>query len=291
MYHYIRNEDQQYPFANVLTHEKYITQLKKFSKTGFINSHDDLFIDSKKYLLTFDDGLKDHIHAAELLKKNNGIGIFFIPTLPLKNSVILDVHKIHLITSKIKGFEILDELDKYLIKNKIKKFYSEKEKLKFKTAYKRQDDDSYKKRFKKIMNYYGNISLKQKILNFLLKKFEINTKSKDFYLNKKEIKHLSSLGMIIGSHSESHTLLSRLNYKNQFLEINNSKNYLEKIINKKIDTFCYPYGGKISYNNKTLNVLKKTKFKLAYTVDNKDFSAKDIMNKPYELPRYDCNLF
>ena len=59
------------------------------------------------------------------------------------------------------------------------------------------------------MNYLGNLKYKSKILDHLLKKFEINIKPKDYYLNKKEIKHLVSLGMIIGSHSESHTLLSR----------------------------------------------------------------------------------
>ena len=141
------------------------------------------------------------------------------------------------------------------------------------------------------MNYYGNLKLKHKILDYLLKKFEINIKPKDYYLNKKEIKYLSSLGMIIGSHSESHTLLSRLSYEKQFKEIKNSKTFLEKITNKNVDTFSYPYGGKISYNNNTLKILKKLKFKLAYSVDYRNITIKDLKNKPYELPRFDCNLF
>jgi len=82
-----------------------------------------------------------------------------------------------------------------------------------------------------------------------------------------------------------------LTFKKQFEEIKNSKIFLEKIINKNIDTFCYPYGGKISYNRNTLKILKKLKFKLAYTVEYRDINFKDIKNKPYELPRYDCNLF
>ena len=127
--------------------------------------------------------------------------------------------------------------------------------------------------------------------DYLLKKFEINTKPKDYYLNKKEIKYLKSLGMLIGSHSESHTLLSRLSYREQFKELNNSKIFLEKIINQSIDTFCYPYGGKISYNGNTLKILKKLKYKLADSVEYRDISFKDTQQKPYELPRYDCNLF
>ena len=291
MYHYIRSKNKLFPYYNILKKEDYINQIKKFFKTGLINSYEDLFLDNNKYLPTFDDGFKDHIYAAEILKKYNGIGLFFIPTSPLKNNEILDVHKTHLIIGKIKGLEALNELEKYLNKNKIKNYYNQKEKFKYKAAYKQQNDELYKKEFKKIMNYYGDLKLKHKILDYLLKKFEIYIKPKDYYLNKKEIKYLSSLGMIIGSHSESHTLLSRLTYKEQFKEIKNSKIFLEKIINKNIDFFCYPYGGRISYNGNTLKILKKLKFKLAFSVEYRDIKFKDIKNKPYELPRYDCNLF
>ena len=291
MYHYIRNKNKLFPYYDILEKKDYIKQIKKFSKTGLINSYEELFLDNDKYLPTFDDGIKDHIYAAEILRKYNAVGLFFIPTSPLKNNEILDVHKTHLIVGKIKGLEALNELEKYLNKNKIKNYYNQKEKVKYGMAYKENNDELYKNEFKKIMNYYGNLKLKHKILDYLLKKFEIYIKPKDYYLNKKEIKYLSSLGMIIGSHSESHTLLSRLSFKKQFEEIKNSKIFLEKIINKNIDTFCYPYGGKISYNRNTLKILKKLKFKLAYTVEYRDINFKDIKNKPYELPRYDCNLF
>ena len=291
MYHYIRNISKLFPNYNILEKKDYTNQIKKFSEKGLINSYDELFISSNKFLPTFDDGLKDHIFAAEVLKKYSSIGIFFIPTLPLENNTILDVHKTHLILGKVKSSEALNELEKYLQKNKITKFYNKNEKSKYKSAYKKYLDEDDKKRFKKIMNYYADLKLKHKILDYLLKKFEINIKPKDYYLNKKEIKYLQSLGMIIGSHSQSHTLLSRLSYREQLKELKNSKIFLEKIINKNIDTFCYPYGGKISYNNNTLKILKKLKYKLAYSVEYRDISFRDIRQKPYELPRYDCNLF
>ena len=291
MYHYVRNKNKLFPNYNILEKKNFVNQIKKFSKTGLINSYEELFISSDKFLPTFDDGFKDHIFTAEVLKKNNSIGIFFIPTSPLKNNTILDVHKTHLILGKVKSSEALDELAKYLYSNKITKFHNNNEKSKYKSAYKKHLDEDNKKKFKKFMNYYGDLKLKHKILDYLLKKFEINTKPKDYYLNKKEIKYLKSIGMLIGSHSESHALLSRLSYREQFKELNNSKIFLEKIINKNIDTFCYPYGGRISYNDNTLKILKKLKYKLAYSVEYRDISLKDIEQKPYELPRYDCNLF
>ena len=291
MYHYVRNKSKLFPNYNILEKKNFVNQIKKFSKTGFISLYEELFIPSDKFLPTFDDGFKDHIFAAEVLKKYNSIGIFFIPTSPLKNNSMLDVHKTHLILGKVKSSEALNELEKYLQKNKITKFYNKSEKLKYKSAYKNHSDEANKKLFKKIMNYYGSLKFKNKILDYLLKKFEINVKPKDYYMNKKEIKYLQSLGMIIGSHTESHTLLTRLSYREQLKELKNSKIFLEKIINKNIDTFCYPYGGKTSYNDNTLKILKKLKYKLAYSVEYRDISLRDIEQKPYELPRYDCNLF
>ena len=88
MYHYIRNKNKLFPNYNALSKRNYVNQIKNFSRKGLINSYEELFIDSDKYLPTFDDGFKDHIFAAEVLKKHNAIGIFFIPTLPLKNNLI-----------------------------------------------------------------------------------------------------------------------------------------------------------------------------------------------------------
>ena len=290
-YHYIRNKSKVFPYYNSITKKKFKQQLKSFNKYGLINNYDELFLESDKYLLTFDDGFKDHIYAAELLKKKNAVGIFFIPTLPLINKEILDVHKTHLIAGKVKGQTILNELQNYLTKNRIYNFLNEIDKKKYKIIYENQTDSIYKKEFKKIMNYYGDIKLKHKILDYLLKKFEINIKSKDYYLNKKEIKYLSSLGMVIGTHTESHTLLSSFSYKKQFLEIKNSKVFLENVVNKKVDTFCYPYGSKLSYNKNTITILKRLNFKLAYNTEPRDIDFKDLQKKYLQLPRYDCNQF
>lgn len=291
MYHYIRNFDKNYPYFNNLSINQFISQIKKFQKNGIIKNRKELFIPSNKVILTFDDGVKDHITAAEILKKNDAIGIFFVPTRPYLDNKILDVHKTHLLTGRIKGDEILKKLKGYLTKNKIKNFFDMNEKKKFKQAYKQHDDNKNKKEFKKIMNYYGDLNLKEKILNFLLKEFDIKFEAKNFYLTKKEIKYISSLGMLIGSHGESHTLLSRMNYKNQKKEIGNSKKYLANIVKSKIDFFCYPYGGEKSYNSYTLKILKKLKFLQAYSVKNKDISKNDLSKRNLELPRYDCNLF
>ena len=187
MYHYVRNHNKEFPFYNIIPKKKFINQLEKFSKIGLVKNYEELLTPSKKILLTFDDGFKDHIFTAELLRKKNATGLFFIPTLPYKNKDLLDVHKTHLIKGKIKGKLILEELNKYLIKNKINNFFNRREEKKFFNSYKGQNDDTHTKHFKKIMNYFGDLKIKHKILNHLLNVFEINVKAKNYYLNKKEI--------------------------------------------------------------------------------------------------------
>jgi len=182
-------------------------------------------------------------------------------------------------------------LNKYLKKKKIKNFINENERRKYENAYNHNNDEFDKKFFKKIINYNSNLEKKTEILNYLLKYFNIKISSDDLYMNKKEIRYIESLGMIIGCHTENHILLPRLTYLQQYNQINKNKIFLEKIIKKKIDFFCYPFGGKNSYNFNTFNILKKLKFKQAYSFDNRKITKNDLLKKKYELPRLDCNQF
>jgi hypothetical protein len=64
MYHYIRNKSKLFPNYNILEKKNYTNQIKNFSEKGLINSYEELFISSDKFLPTFDDGFKDHIFVA-----------------------------------------------------------------------------------------------------------------------------------------------------------------------------------------------------------------------------------
>ncbi len=291
MYHYIREFDNKLPFANFLSISDFKKQIRLFSQKGICENETDTMQYSRKYLLTFDDGFKDHLEIAELLKKKNYIGIFFIPSFPYLKKDLLDVHKAHLILGKVDGKTCILEMQNYLKKNKIFNFINESEKNKFLDIYKMHNDDQYKKEFKRIINYYGNFNFRKRILKFLLKKFDININYKKFYLSEKEIKHMREIGMIIGAHGHSHKLLSRLNYFEQLKEIKTSKKFLENLLNERCNYFCYPYGKKGSYNKSTLKILKDLNFKKAFIVKHKSISKKTFFQYPYELPRFDCNQF
>ena len=81
------------------------------------------------------------------------------------------------------------------------------------------------------------------------------------YLSTSNIKEMNNEGHIIGSHTENHSVLSRLNYEEQKKEIESSLNYLMNICDE-IDykSFCYPYGSRSSYNQTTLKILDELGF-------------------------------
>ena len=69
MYHYVRSYNKAFPNYNFISKKKFKDQISFFSKAGIISHQSEIFSSNNKYLLTFDDGLKDHIWVAEELKK------------------------------------------------------------------------------------------------------------------------------------------------------------------------------------------------------------------------------
>ena len=57
----------------------------------------------------------------------------------------------------------------------------------------------------------------------------------------------------------------------------------------KKNSFCFPYGGKISYCSDTLEIIKRVGYKNAISVSSRDININDLQSSIFELPRYDCN--
>jgi peptidoglycan/xylan/chitin deacetylase (PgdA/CDA1 family) len=72
----------------------------------------------------------------------------------------------------------------------------------------------------------------------------------------------------IGSHSFSHRRIILLNKKELEFELTESKKILEKITNKEITSFAYPFGW---YNEKTIQAVKKAGYNYARTTKEGNF--------------------
>ena len=185
---------------------------------------------------------------------------------------------------------LLEEASKSLGVKLIDHHAYQNEKLAFKDRYASQKDDADTKEFKRLINYYGDREIRNLLLDKILDMTNLTFNCEDIYLSESEIIDISLMGFEIGSHGITHTAFSRMDADEQHNELIESKIFLEKLIGKKVKSFCYPYGGKSSYNDTTLEMLCKTEYQNAISVDPRDISATDTRINPFEIPRYDCNM-
>lgn len=297
-YHYVRNFDKKFKYFRFLEFKNFKRQLDYFaSKKRFVSKEEFINLVEKRIkppknsiLLTFDDGVIDHYkYVYKELKKRNIFGIFFISTLPLEKNIFLNVHKIHLLIGKTKENILLNQLKSLVTTKMIDK---QKQKIFEKRAYSSQSDLKKTKFFKQFLNYFIINKYKTRILDELIRINKISLKVKNFYFSIQQAKEMENNGMMVGSHTFSHEVLSKLSYVKQKNEISRSIKFLtKKLENKKFLTFCFPYGEKFTYNNISLKILKNLGVKASFIVYSKKVNYKKLLNKSLEIPRFDCNEY
>lgn len=294
MYHYVRPvDDSQLRYLALEDFKNQLDWLAKYVGNFLTESEWDQAKAGKPQsgvLLTFDDGLKDHVeHVLPILVERNIFGIFFVNTSPLHSNVVLPVHLAHKLLSLGKSHEILGFLEHKLPQEIWKKL----EKGAVGNRYKRQEELTTNVTIKKIINYmFFDFNLPE-ILDSAVQQFldcSIADLSSNWYLSAQDIQRIDSAGMRIGSHTSSHRLLSKLQRSDIYSELNESKISLEQILGKTIDEFCYPYGGADSYNQDVKDILSELKYTVAHDVSGRKFSEINFQNR-YEIPRFDCNQF
>ena len=78
---------------------------------------------------------------------------------------------------------------------------------------------------------------------------------KSNYLDEEDIiKFSKSKNCTLGVHTVTHTPLDSLDYKMQYNELKNSKDYLENLIGRKVNQMSYPHG---RYDDNTLSIIEK----------------------------------
>lgn len=103
--------------------------------------------------------------------------------------------------------------------------------------------------------------------------FYISPENKKFSLTEEDLKKLAETHEV-GAHTISHPHLATLSASDARKEIVDSKKYLEKLLDKEIKTFCYPYG---EFNGDIKNSVREAGFLGARTVaDNIIHFSKDF---------------
>ena len=298
MYHYIRKYDPKYPFFRYLNFENFKKQLDFFeNRFGFVSLQDwkDYILTNNKsepprgVVLTFDDSVSCHYdYVFNELVKRGLWGIFYIPTQPYTNQKILDVHRIHLLSGSTESNKLVSLLNnlisEHMIPDKKKEEFNE-------NTYINQKNSQNILLFKKTLNYFISYEYREKVLDELSKLLDLESFSTSFYISEKNIVKMNNSGMIIGSHTVSHPVMSKLDLETQKFEISESFNFLESICNIDHRTYSHPYGQAHTYNEDTVKILNNYNVAYSFSVKSEDFRFKLMPNDIQKLPRYDCNEF
>ena len=308
MYHYVRN-NEEYDYDTFCRRKnEFESQIEFFQKTSSIVNCNDLekikyFLKNDHetcYLLTFDDGYKDHLYCANYLYEKN-INAYFFPPSNVLSGDILDVNAIHMLIGK-KGIDI-----KKLLQILYELCSSSNYKLSLNN--KKIDINSYLENFDIQDNYDDRNTLifkrilqrdligannRKIIIDILLKKFiskQPSEISSELYLNGDDLEKMKKMGMVFGSHGKTHRWLNTLNYFEQKKEIEESFKELRE--NKLISdnepiAMCYPYGG---YDLNTIKIMSNLNVDIGFSTEIGHAKSKVEKEFIFKLPRWDTNHF
>ena len=97
-----------------------------------------------------------------------------------------------------------------------------------------------------------------------------------------DVKEMHQNGISFGSHTVTHSILSRLPLDEVKAEVYESKKIIEEKIGSPVRTFAYPVGRKEDFNEITKNLLKEAGYTCALTTI---FGANDDQQDLFELRR------
>jgi peptidoglycan/xylan/chitin deacetylase (PgdA/CDA1 family) len=298
MYHYVRQFNPGLPNFRFLDVKNFQKQLDFFQEQfGFVSKDEWLnVLKSKKLesakgkvLLTFDDAMSCHYeYVYKVLKKRGLWGIFYVPTQPYQKGKVLDVHRIHFLCGAFDGSELLTTLEMFLDKSMIpdgkRKEFREQ-------TYIGQDNYEGISKFKRILNYFVSYEYREGLIDSVAHKLNYLFETSDFYVPVDKLKKMQLSGNMIGSHTVSHPVMSKLSKLEQNAEINDSFGYLSMNIKLDFKTYCHPYGGFHSFNEETVKALEESGVEFSFNVESRDICDDDLASSIQFLPRYDCNEF
>jgi peptidoglycan/xylan/chitin deacetylase (PgdA/CDA1 family) len=242
-------------------------------------------------VLTFDDGLAGHHdHVLPELMDRGLWGLFYVPAGPYLDNIVLDVHRTHALLGAHGGAAVSESLTDIVTEAML----SEDHREQFESVvYEKQDNQTAVERAKRILNYYIDDEARPDVLDALEERlFDDPLRPEEIYLSESEITDLVEAGMHVGSHTVTHTVMSKLSPDNQRRELSESFDFLSDLLGElPIRSYCHPYGGAHSYTDETISLLEDAGWLFSFDVDSRPITASVLRNENHRLPRYDCNEF
>lgn len=247
-YHYIKRDDE---FQRIWAHDfklfkTHIDYLKENYPPISLEQlelalNNKLVLPPKCSIITFDDGLKEHVRVGEYLTQNKISAVFNVcGDVILKRKAVI-VQTIHFGTAffGVKKFAIM--IEKYIQDESIK--------AKYRDLISNIEDRDIMTVHSSIKNFFNKNSEHYLILD-TMRMFWKNELEKvtpgifdRVFMDVEDLKYLISIGHSIGLHTASHISFKHSKEEDLFKkEIIDPKKSLEEILNYEIKCFAYPFG-------------------------------------------------
>jgi peptidoglycan/xylan/chitin deacetylase (PgdA/CDA1 family) len=292
MYHYVRDAAvTPFPAIRALPPALFEQQLDWLQQQYRVISLDQLesalagdsSLPPNAALLTFDDGFVDHYATALPILRRRGLnGVFFLTHDACGPSPrVLGVHKTHVLLARL-GTEaftqaVLDECQLASSSPSVSASVFGNDRWEY----------ADERAVKDLLNYRLPFADAERVLDVLFERHIGSQQqfARELYVNESMIREMSRAGMVVGYHTRSHRMLSRLTPTEQESELADGVGWIQALTGQARVPFCYPWGGRGTYTDETVSVLERYGYSVAFnTVRRRIDLARDDR---FELPRLD----
>ena len=297
MYHYVRPDTDrppyEYYYLDLEDFKRQLDQLEEphelIGRESFLSHlRGDTMPAEGEAILTFDDGLRDHYEwVLPELDRRNLWGLFFVPG-PI-GETLLPVHRIHTMLGSADPETLADVLVAVINERDI----LEENKDEFSRAYAQYESNDGTNWFKRTLNYFVPYERLPEVFGELERRVPGVrwVDPSEYYMNQSQLRELADAGMLLGAHTVTHPVLSRLSTGSQREEIQRSLEFVQDIAAPPVRTFAYPYGGTEVFSKTTIEILDDADCDAAFTTEPGDISPDALQTNPLTLRRRDCNEF
>ncbi len=222
-------------------------------------------IPSLAVIITIDDGYQDSYSVITPILESLGIqGAFFIATEGIDNGLLWN--------DKIRN--AIHRTEKLEVKNFLGLPCQEINTLSNKQSAQKSIHNLCK---------YMTLESRENAIDELIELLDVDV-SDDMFLTAANILEMHNAGMTIGAHTHKHPILNLETNENAYLEISQSKDILEGIIETSVDYFAYPNGKyNEDFNQSHILMLKELGFKAGLTTN---WGSLHVDSDLYAIPRY-----
>lgn len=232
-------------------------------------------------ILTFDDGLKEQMKTLALLDSLGVSAMYFVPTAPLAQREVLDVHKLHMIRSRLSDVELAADLGQRF---NFETYQFDDQLLAIQYRY----DEPISRKVKYFLNFVLDASARlQWTSNRFVEIFgSEQAASEALYMSADDLRVLAGR-RLLGTHAHTHVPLATLTEAQVQLEIEQSLDVLEHLSGRRPLGISYPFGGQSAVSEPVFAAAQASGLKYGFTMQRGINVKCDVSSM--ELKRIDVN--